>query len=164
MYGEGEEGVNIGIKLNIADQRTDFAEAFMQRVYGGKVSAHVFILHVMGCLKLAEQVLFELSAFVAMDQGEFLPQSCGSLLPLDLQEGGIVHGIVDQLADLCFLLLSRVNGGLVLVKSFLQEGIRVVIFEVELLLNNSRWFKRGPNQMMMEPSSSSSIEDPLMIG
>ena len=158
--------MDIGIKLNVADQRTDFAKAFMQHVHGGKVSAHVFILHVTGCLKLAEQVLFELSAFVAMDRGEFLPQDCGSLLPLDLQEDGIVHGIVDQLMDLCFLLLPRVNRGLVLVKSFLREGIRVIIFEVEssILLDNSRRFKRGPNQVTMDPSSSSGIEDPLMIG
>ena len=92
--GEGERGADIGIKLNIADWRTNFAEAFTQCVHGGKVSAHVFILCVMGCLKLAEQVLFKLSAFVAMDQGEFFPQGCGSLLLLDLQEGGIVHGIV----------------------------------------------------------------------
>jgi len=165
VCGEGEGGADIGIKLNIADRRTDFAKAFTQRVYGAKVSAYVFILHVTGCLKLAKQVLFELSAFVAMDQGEFLLQGCGSLLPLDLQEGGIVHDIEDQLADLCFLLLPRVNGGLMLVKSFLREGIRIVIFEVELsiLLDNGRQFKRGPNQVMTEPLSSSGIEDPLMI-
>ena len=88
---------------------------FTKCVHACKVSAHIFALHITGHLKLAEQVLFELSTFVAMDRGEFHSQGCSSFLPLDLQEGDVVHSVVDQLADLGFLLLPRVDRSLMLV-------------------------------------------------
>ena len=68
--------------------------------------------------------------------------------------------------DLHFLLLSRINRGFMLVKSFLQEGIRVISSEVELstLLDDRRWLECSSNQVMMESMSHGSIEDPLVIG
>jgi len=101
-----------------------------------------------------------------MDQGEFIPQGCCSFLPLDLQECGVVHGVVDQLADLDFLLFPSIDRGLVFVKSILRERFGVVSFEVEfsIPLDDGRRLKHGPNQVMAESPSRSGIKDPLVVG
>ena len=101
-----------------------------------------------------------------MDQDEFISQGCCSFLPFDLQECGIVHSVVDQLADLGFLLLPSIDRGLVFVKSILQERFRVVSFEVEfsIPLNDGRRLKHSPNQVMTESPSRGGIKDPLVVG